>query len=159
MAPVDAALRKQIVARLAIELSALGYRRSKPTFFIRERPFLIEFIHLHKFSFGPKFRVHAGIRILQDTFDAPGLNGPDSSSDRFSYSTDVSSVTVCAHELSRWCATTAEAWFVKWRDPEHLITRSDSPLPADAKLALRDAIAGRSNPDVEARSRKLLGAG
>jgi hypothetical protein len=58
--------------------SALGFSRAKKSFWIRVQIHTIEFIHLHLFSFMPAFRVHFGIRVLNDTFDAPALNGPSS---------------------------------------------------------------------------------
>ena len=46
------------------------------------RTYWVEFGHLHKFTFGPYFRVHFGIRILSDQNQDISLNGPDSDSIR-----------------------------------------------------------------------------
>jgi hypothetical protein len=59
-------------------LSASGFVRGKSTFWARPRGHVIEFVHLHLFTFEPAFRAHCGIRVLNDDFVAAALNGPDS---------------------------------------------------------------------------------
>jgi hypothetical protein len=68
----------KVLTRLARALGPLGFARTKPTFFTRPRGLTIEFLHLHKYRSGPDFRVHLGVRVTNDPFDAPALNGPDS---------------------------------------------------------------------------------
>ncbi len=54
----------KVLRRVAKSLAALGFKRTKTTFFGRRGDFVIEFIHVHKFSFDHSYRIHLGIRVL-----------------------------------------------------------------------------------------------
>ena len=160
--------RDKMLRRLANHLTDLGFTRTKSTFFVREAPLVIEFIHVHKFSFGPGFRIHTGLRVLADSFDAPALNGPDSDVYRFpdspngkryelSYSNDDASIERCAEHAAAWCSDVAEPWFARWRSHDDLLDNVDSPLSDAAKVALSQSIAGVSSLDAAIRSRELFG--
>jgi hypothetical protein len=43
---------------------------------IRPGDLVTPFFHFHKFTFGLRFRIHLGVRIMNDTFVALALNGP-----------------------------------------------------------------------------------
>jgi hypothetical protein len=58
------------------KLQALAFIRGKTSFWARPQTHVIEFLHLHLFTFAPAFRVHTGIRVLNDAFVAAALNGP-----------------------------------------------------------------------------------
>src|SRR5262245_8622791 len=76
----------------------LGFTRTKATFWTRPRDLVLEFFHLHLYSFAPAFRLHLGIRVLNDTFEAEALNGPTSHGEPYDFrfeSTDLS-VERCA---------------------------------------------------------------
>src|SRR5437879_7962139 len=75
------ALGEKVRRLVAVQLQALGFERTKTSFWTRSAGPVIEFIHLHLFSYAPKFRVHTGIRVLESSFDAIGLNGLTSSPD------------------------------------------------------------------------------
>jgi hypothetical protein len=62
--------------RLERALAPFGFRRTKTTFWTRPRELVIEVVHLPLFTFAPAFRVHLGVPVLNDAFDAPALNGP-----------------------------------------------------------------------------------
>src|SRR5689334_18110198 len=91
-------------------LAPLGFRRTKTTFWTREREFVIEFIHLHLFTFEPAFRVHLGIRVLNDSFEAAALNGlstpdgwyGDNPRYLFHYADSQESVDRCTDNLVRF---------------------------------------------------------
>jgi hypothetical protein len=61
-----------------------GFARSKKTFWTRHTELTADFIHFHRngISYGPatsasvSIRVHLGIRVLNDCFEATALNGP-----------------------------------------------------------------------------------
>jgi hypothetical protein len=83
---VDAKRKRQLAEqalRLATQkLAVLGFDRKKPAFWVQRRTHCLNFFHIHLFRFGPQFRVHCGIRVLNDPFEAEALNGIDS--DNFS---------------------------------------------------------------------------
>ena len=63
---------------LGTKLRPLGFVRGKTSFWARPQGHVIEFLHLHLFTFTPAFRAHAGIRVVNDTSAAAALNGPTS---------------------------------------------------------------------------------
>jgi len=156
--------RDRILRRLNRLLESLGFTRSKSTFFIRRSQHVVEFIHLHKYSFDPDFRVHLGLRVLGDPFEAVALNGPDSHDAvcrkeyDFHFNESAESIERCADSLFRFCAEDGEVWFKSWRNLERLIKHSSSPLGIEAKNALASALQGRVNEEAIARSYSLLPA-
>jgi len=108
-------LANNIKKQFGKSLTQYGYKRTKPTFYTRLKDDRIEFIHLHKFTFGPKFRAHIGVRMFNDTFEAISLNGPDSDSFRrdycLSYSEETIEIDKCVKELMRFYADIGEPWF------------------------------------------------
>lgn len=159
---MDAKLKRsqaEKVRRLVThQLRDLGFRRTKTSFWTRPRGPVIEFVHLHLFSFKPAFRIHPGIRVLNDSFDAPALNGPASpDSDAPTFDASASSVVACASSIRRVCEEVAEPWFTRWRDFQSLVDDAESPLAPDARVALQAAVAGSTDRRRERRSRILLG--
>jgi len=165
---VERSGRDKVLRGLATRLRSCKLERTKSTFFVRPATFAIEFVHLHKFSFTAGFRIHAGIRVLVDPFDAVALNGPDSDPYRspnspngkryhLSYARDGDSIGRCADNAAAWCLDVAEPWFERWRDLESLASHANSPLDPAAKHALKQALAGSIDPDLVARSRAMLG--
>jgi hypothetical protein len=155
----------RLVARL---LAPLGFRHAKSTFFIRRQQWVIEFIHLHKYRFGPLFRVHLGIRVLNDVFPAPALNGPDShaycctespndSQYRLDFGPDQGSIERCSAEIHRWCTDVGSPWFFQFHDPHALLTEAASPLSESGKARLRLALAGESDTNAVRMSESLFG--
>lgn len=153
----------RMVAKL---LAPLGFRRAKMTFFFRRQQWVFEFIHLHKYRAGPWYRVHLGIRVLNDVIPAAALNGPDShpytctpspngSQYHLDFLPDQASIEKCSAEIYRWCFEVGEPWFNRFRDPHILLSDLTSPLHEDEKARLQLALDG--NSDVEAvRLSKLL---
>ena len=140
-------------------LKQMGFERTKPTFFTRERGLVIEFVHLHKFSLSPKFRIHLGIRVLNDPFDSTALNGPATSdAETFEFGEDEASVNRCADQIVLWCERSGLGWFNHWSDPCALVSSGESPLDPDARDALASALSGEQNDENVLRSRQLLGS-
>ena len=136
------------------------FRRSKPTFWIRENLHTIDFMHLHLFRSEAAFRVHFGIRVLNDPFAAPALNGPDSRSHpnlQLDFSENPNHINRCAGEIGAFCVTVGEPWFREWAEPRRLLSE-ESPLGSGAKQALRQSLAGASSTKSVHASRVLLGA-
>jgi hypothetical protein len=140
------------------QLQGLGFRRTKTSFWTRLQGPVIEFVHLHLFSFMPAFRVHPGIRVLNDGFEAPALNGPASADSKApTFDASQSSILACASSIRCYCEEVAEPWFTRWRDPQFLLAASDSPLDPDARAALRAALVGSADQKRERKSRIILG--
>ena len=160
--------KNKILRQLGSLLQELGFRRTKPTFFTRPCGLVVEFVHLHKYTFAPDFRIHLGIRVANDTFEAVALNGPDShayvckdsrNGRRFNFSFHDAADTVdrCAAEIVSFVRDVAEPWFLGWRDTERLLRDESSPLDADAKAHLRSANESGPNPEGIEKTRQLLG--
>lgn len=124
---------------------------------------MIEFLHLHLYRF-PAFRAHAGIRVLNDSFEAPHLNGPTSqeywSGEQHTYRIDFAetgeSLELCAAEISRFCAEIAEPWFERYREPRMLLA-ADSPLTKSERSSLERSLSGLNDVKAAELSRELLG--
>jgi len=159
--------KDKVYRRLATLLRDQGYARTKPTFFTRPRGLLVEFVHLHKYTFAPEFRVHLGIRVTNDAFDAVALNGPDShpyvckgspGGRIFDFSFHVAPETIerCAAEIADYVRTVGEPWFLVWRDDALLLDRADSPLRT-AKADFKSALEHGPRPERVAQTSRLLG--
>jgi hypothetical protein len=165
---VERSAHGKVLRLVASLLAPLGFKRAKSTFFFRRRQWVIEFIHLHKYRFGPFYRIHLGIRVLNDVFPAPALNGPDShaytctqspngSQYKLDFGPDQASIERCAAEIHRWCSEVGQTWFNQFHGPHALLTDAASPLGENEKARLRLAIAGQSDPDAVRESASLFG--
>ncbi|HTW39186.1 MAG TPA: hypothetical protein VMD49_11515 [Steroidobacteraceae bacterium] len=149
---------------LGKKLRPLGFVRGKTSFWARPQGHVIEFLHLHLFTFTPAFRAHAGIRVVNDTSAAAALNGPTSdgswSGTRGHYSLEFAdseqSQESCATEIARFCSEIAEPWFERHRESTVLLT-ADSVLTESARASLDRALRGFTDPEAAQLSRELLG--
>jgi hypothetical protein len=134
---------------------------------------VVDFIHFHRrgSTYGaPRnasvdIRVHFGIRVLNDDFIAPALNGPHSDPGivrvgryhmRFNAETG-STFERCVDDLERFAIEQGEPWFRRFESEDALLNRSDSPLKEREKDFLRAAVQGFSNKEHVAASLKILG--
>ena len=165
---MDRALKRRqserVKRKFTRELSGFGFSRTKASFWTRPRELFIEFIHLHQFTFAPAFRVHVGIRVLNDTFEAIALTGLTTNDGwygetrQYSFEFDASEASVdrCATELTRFCADIADPWLRENHDVRHLLSHG-SPLAPEAKKRLQLAVDGSSDIACVEVSRTLLG--
>ena len=147
-------------------LEPLAFARTKPTFWTRSEPDTqcVQFVHLHLFTYAPSFRVHLGIRVLNDTFAAPALNGLSSHDGWalaarkyiFDFSMSENSTSKCVDELVAFVSEVGMPWFERFAAPEALLA-SESPLGDAEKARLRLALDGQADSAAIATSRKLLG--
>jgi hypothetical protein len=159
---------QKIMRLLAHKLRALGFERTKPSFFIRQRALIIEFVHVHKFTFGPSFRIHFGIRVRNDTHTAAALNGPDSDRIqnpatpglryRLNFSTEPTSLNTCAEAMAAFVAAEGLAWFRTFEDPRLLLSAADSRLHQMAKTALQEALHNPNAAITSPATRQVLNA-
>jgi hypothetical protein len=75
---IEKSNKDKILRRVAKELKEFDFSRAKTTFFVREIGPIIEFLHFHKYSYAPDFRIHTCIRVLNDQRDWIALQGFDS---------------------------------------------------------------------------------
>lgn len=153
---------EKIRRRLTKDLKSHGFERTKPSFWTRQADTFIQFIHLHLFRSQSSFRVHLGIRVLNDSFEAPALNGPNSDEFRtfnLRFHNTEDSIVRCVNELLRYCVELGIPWFNKWNSSEILLSYPDSPIQNDARTALQAAVNGKSIVVNENQSRTLLGIG
>lgn len=152
---VERNIARRIVRAVARELEDLGFRQTKPTFVIRPGDIVAAFFHFHKFTFGPYFRIHLGVRVMNDTFVALALNGP-SHEHAGQYSEREEDIQQCIRNMVTYCRTEGLPWLLRWSDPKTLLAAQDSPLHAEDRPALSNALARRSSPAAIALSESLL---
>jgi hypothetical protein len=165
---VERSCHGKVQRRAGKLLAPIGFQRAKSTFFARRRQLVVELVHLHKYRFGPCYRIHLGIRVLNDVFPALALNGPDShayiranspngSEYVLGFGPDQASIDFCAEEILRWCSEVGVPWFNRFHDPHALLNDDASPLGQHEKARLRLAIGGNSDPDAVSASLLLFG--
>lgn len=159
----------QKVARLlADKLKPLGFERTKTSIFTRPKPLVIEFVHIHKFSFEASFRVHFGVRVRTDNFPGAHLNGPSSDEMRdpedpsrrrytLSFGQEAASWGACAEEILQCVLQEGSAWFASLESRDRLLSPS-SPLTHEARLALQRELHSALAPQVSEHTRKVLNA-
>jgi hypothetical protein len=164
---LERANKDKVLRHVAKRLSELGFTRSKPTLFTRMSGPVVEFVHLHKFTFAAEFRAHLGVRIVNESRAAVGLNGPSSDeiADEktkkrkysFSYEESAESVNGCGEKIFTFITEFAEPWFERWSERPILLNASDSPLNAEAKTALKSALIGRYESSDTAVTKEFFG--
>ena len=154
-------------------IAAQGYSRTKKMFWTRENQHTVDFIHFHRggssygasINFSVDIRVHFGIRVLNDRFEAAALNGPFSDATltraghyhlRFNAKSG-STYERCVDDLVRFLVEQGEPWFIRFRDPRVLTEAVDTPLRPDAIDFLSAALTGESQAENMTLSRKILG--
>ena len=154
---VETSGKNKIYRSLGKSLADLGFERTKTSIFTRSREHVVDFIHLHKFTYCAGFRVHFGIRVLNDPFDAAALNGPASPDSMFKYGEPAASLTDCAEGIHQFCKTEGEDWFHEWSDLQRLMSSEESPLQQDERGALAKALAGQADQETVRTSKVILG--
>jgi hypothetical protein len=157
-------LAERVRRALTMRLKEQGFVRGKPTFWVRPREHVIEFVHLHLYTFDPAFRAHLGIRALNDKRDGIALNGPtDGESGQcgkpkynFDFSEEDSSIIRCTEEIARFCSEVGEPWFHLFANPKDLLA-TELPLIGPSQADFAEAIQGHSNAEATQLSRRLLG--
>lgn len=146
-------VRREVSTRLA----ARGFRRTKPTLWVRERALTIEYLHLHLFSYTSAFRIHCGLRVRNDTFDAAALNGPCSrdSDATLEFAEVGASIAACASGVEAFVRDVAEPWFSRWQDLR-LLASPESPLDDAGRRTIQEVLQGRfAVPNSEETNRCL----
>ena len=137
-------------------VAQLDFKR-RSTFFSRDSGEVIQFLHLHKYTFGPYFRMHICIRVLNDPTATCNLSGTDErqlAEVGFEYGTEVESIQRCAEVMARFVSEFAEAWFSSWSN-DALMSETSFLRPI-ARAALAAHVAGRPDETNILASRALF---
>ncbi len=143
----------KVMRRFANKVKPLGFTR-KSTWFARESDLVVQFMYIHKYSFGPYFRLHYGIRVLNDMRTVVALNGPTESQD-LEFGVDDDSLEDCAEAMFSLVTTRVESWFEN--QTVDILLEADSCLYPHERDALRTAMEGKMDNEAVGRSRELLG--
>ena len=147
---------KKILRRLAKDLASLGFSKVSDTLHCHQRDYVLEFIAIHKFSFGPSFRICFGIRVINDNFPQPAINGPCSDSYQWKgqpthgkydmrYQAREQTIEPCVRHMFEFCKNIGVPWFSRWANEQDLLTSPESPLKPPQREVLALAIAGKAN--------------
>lgn len=161
--------RDKIYRAISKELLVLGFARTRTTFWTKENLNTIQFIHIHSMSFDYSFRIHCGIRVKNDSFDAASLNGLTSNDGwwekpelvkkrkELNYTSDIASIKTCSESIIEFIKTIGIPWFELYADDVQLLENQKSPLKAEEKLALLNQLNGDSIHENELLSKKIMG--
>ncbi|MBU2039103.1 MAG: hypothetical protein KKH95_08155 [Gammaproteobacteria bacterium] len=149
----------KVLRRLTNQIKSLGFMRTKPTFWVREREHLVQFIHIHKYTFGPFFRIHTCVRPLNSELEFVALFGPVEQElnevAKFEYTEEPSSIEKCASVMSQFISTSSEEWYSTLGTSTALLS-SKSVLDAQEQMSLRESLDGKSKTSNIERTRLLL---
>lgn len=138
----------KVLRKFAKKIAKYGFLRTKPTYFVRESELVLEFIHVHKYTFGPCFRMHVCIRVLNESSDSVALAGPTEKElqqqIQFVYDASAESLESCAEIMSGFVEQHVEPWFKKWSERK-LLLQKESPLYHHQKEALEAALRGEAS--------------
>ena len=147
---------RRILRAVAANVAAHGYTLTKPTYLTKPTEHLILFFHFHKFTFGPFFRLHGSVRILNDDCDHIPIGGL-SIEHAGRYGDDPKLVESCIRDLTHLVLTTGIAWHDQWRDPRRLLDARDNIMRDSSREWLRRALAGDIFTEHYDLSQRLLG--
>ena len=160
--------KEKIFRIISKELAESGFYRTKPTFWVKELKNTIEFIHIHTFSFAYSFRIHLGIRVKNDSFDAIALNGLSSfdgwwQKDKKDGEVRVlkfneldDSIGSCAKNITDFIELIGLPWFELFEDDNELLHNQNSPLDTNEKTGLLEMINGKAKDENIKLSHDLL---
>lgn len=148
----------KVLCHFAKRVAKLGFHRLS-TFFSRESGEVIQFLHLHKYTFGPFFRMHICIRVLNEAKVPCNLSGTSDQAlaeqpPKFEYGTDVATVQGCADMMADFVESHAEPWFKTWSN-EALLSEASFLRPA-VRASLAAHIAGQADEANILASRALF---
>lgn len=154
-------------------IAPMDFVRSRKKFWVRAHRFHVDFLHLHRcgISYGAPYgsqvdyRIHSGLRVLNDPFEALALNGPSSDvaterKHRYHLRFNAKSRHMfdrCVTDLERFVSECAEPWFRKYLNPSELAANNEGPLKYESRDSLIAALSGNDDPARLAASFALLG--
>lgn len=163
MSAMDKKLEKsncdKVLRRFTNHIKPLGFKRVKPSFWVRDKEHFVQFLHIHKYTFGPYFRIHTCIRPFNASFQAVALIGPTEKELQpdisFEYEEAKESVEQCATKMASFVQRYSESWYSKWSEPKSLLS-CESPLDEGHKNELKQALEGNVNSQWVKLTKELL---
>lgn len=140
--------KERIFKSISTSLAELGFQRTKSTFWVKELNDTIQFIHIHTFSFDYSFRIHLGIRVKNDSFDAKSLNGPYTfdgwwkskslfnKKRKLEFNEKDYSIKICVKNIIDFISKIGLPWFTLFADSNELLNNIKSPLNLKEKELL-----------------------
>lgn len=145
----------KVVRRFSRKAATLGFsQRKRSMWFARESGLTAQFVHVHKFSFGRYFRIHLGIRVLNDPDEVIALNGPHTT-ENLNFGFNDESIERCAQAMFDFLIEQAEPWF-RGQTVDQLL-QPNSCLYPEERDALRRAVNGDFSNEAERLSRMAMG--
>ncbi len=154
-------------------INDLGFKRTRKRLYVRPGDYTVDFVNVHRdgISYGApisasvSFRLEAGIRVLNDPFDALDLNGPIPNGDtlrkgRYHWRFNAKSGSTfdrCIADMERYVRTVLVPWWAKFQKPPKLLKGRKSPLSKDSKIGLAEDLDGNRRREHIRRSKNLLG--
>lgn len=148
-------IARRIVQRVAKEFRSRGFLHTRPSYLVRPMGAFVQFVHFHKFTFGPHFRIHLGVRVMNDSFEAVALNGP-SFEHAGNFDASEEATFDCTKQLISIIEKKGLGWFSTFGTADELLRSPQSPLRSEDREALLDDICGRKNELNWRRSAGLL---
>lgn len=150
---------QKVLRRFTNHVKSLDFKRTKPTFWIREKNNIVHFIHIHKYGYGPSFSIHTCLRPYNSSLEFIALLGPTenelSGDVSFEYTDTADSIEQCAIKMASFVQRKSEAWYKQFSDPKSIIGAS-SPLDEQNKREFKQALEGNANPDWIKRTKEML---
>jgi hypothetical protein len=164
---IEQATALKICRAFARELKTLGFKKATDKNLYREKEHIIEFVSIHKYTFGPCFRLEPSIRVKNDPLEFLALTGICSDGASYEgcpsvyfhdieYTENEDSFSICVKRMMQYINEVAEPWYKQWDDPINLIISDNSPLKVDEKSYLSNSIEGKGDPNAIAYSQKLF---
>ncbi len=150
---------KKVLRRFDNLAKEHGFKR-KNNWFSRECGNIAHVINFHKYTFGPYFRMHVCIRVLNDSRSTIALNGLENGElhayqSSFEYSDNEESILACAKSMHSAVINVAEPWFKL--NTEEVLVLPASPIIDTGRKGLVEAINGAASEEYIAKSKELLG--
>jgi hypothetical protein len=149
-------LSRKIVREVGKQMRSSGFLHSKPSFLVRPLGAFALFMHFHRYRCSPCFRLHFGVRVMNDPFEAIALNGPC-----FEYAGTFEAAEdetlACTRTLIALIEREGQGWFSKFPDAEALYRAPGSPLQDRDRQALADDFGEKRNAARWRVSAQLLG--
>jgi len=140
-------------------IKSLGFNRTKPTFWVREKTNLVQFINIHKRKHRPDFDIFTCIRPYNSSLEFIALEGELDrqllSGVNFVYSDTTDSVEQCAVKMASFVQRHSETWYEKFSDQKVLLGTS-SPFDEQHKKDFKQALEGNAIQSQVDRTKELL---
>lgn len=150
---------QKVLRRFTNHVMNLGFSRTKPTFWVREKTHLVEFIHIHKRKHRPDFDIFTCLRPFNSSLEFIALEGELDrqllSGVNFEYSDSKDSVEQCAVKMASFVQRHSETWYDKFSDQKVLLGAS-SPFDKRHKNDFKQALEGNTIQSQVDRTKELL---